>query len=1099
MKLSNNSGLSFSFLENGNIQHIDVEKIRINLKNADLFAQPGMQLYLRKREEKGIVYTPLLGPENGNQISFTQDGYKTKGNWSGFEYICSLQLSSKSNSWQWEIKVINTSSEEAELDLVWKQEIGLKNQNDGLVNEYYVAQYLERIILNDATHGAVIVCRQNTKEATGHPWLMMASAGKAIAGLTDGMQFYGNSYRATGVPECLLQNELTGDMAGESPVVALQESPFKLKGNSSHTVKFISVYLPDHPGATSEQDLSLLQTALSEFSEAGSGVSNKQWQHTQRNLFQTAAYFPSEDLSDADILHFFGNDQRLKEWNDKQLLSFFSATDHHVVLKAKEPMVDRPHAHIMQAFLSDVPTEETMSTTCFATGVFNSHISQGNTNFNVFLSINTSQFNANISSGQRIFVEIENEFYLLGIPSAFEMGLNLCRWIYKWGETKLEIRTETFINTPVVQLTVNVLKGKDVRFIITHDWDKVNKWNLSATGTGEFIATPSPGSMIAEKFPDADFRIVVENSVGLKNSLNDELPHGLKDLFVLETTATSNFLMRFVGEVKRKFDSKGHSIEDTKHSGTHFWNELGNHLALRSDESNLSAIKEILPWYGMNAITHYLTPYGLEQFSGAAWGTRDVSQGPIEFLLSLEKFEAARKVLLTIFANQNTIGDWPQWWMFDSYSQVRAGDCHGDIYYWVIIALASYVKVTGDLSILDEKVSFFGESKLFTVNEHIERLIQMIEESYIGETALVPFGGGDWNDSLQPVNEDLAKRLISSWTVQMNYQAFSDYAEVYKRMGNEHRAQILGTIAQKIKKDFNKHLIKDGVVAGYGYVEDNGDISVLLHPSDTHTGIKYSLLPMDRGVLSGIFTREQAEAHQQIIDQYLKGPDGARLMDKPLRYKGGIQEIFQRAESSTFFGREIGLMYIHEHIRYAESQAVLGKADEFIKALRQAAPVAYRDVVANSNLRQANCYYSSSDVTFKTRYEADEKYADILSGKLRVDGGWRVYSSGPGIYISLVIKKLLGFRAYNDYIVIDPVLTKEMDGLAASFKYKGFDLQWSFSVKSGSFAPKSIHINGEEISFTIEENPYREGGALISATLFMHYLKPGVNKIDVDL
>lgn len=58
-------------------------------------------------------------------------------------------------------------------------------------------------------------------------------------------------------------------------------------------------------------------------------------------------------------------------------------------------------------------------------------------------------------------------------------------------------------------------------------------------------------------------------------------------------------------------------------------------------------------------------------------------------------------------------------------------------------------------------------------------------------------------------------------------------------------------------------------------------------------------------------------------------------MDKPLKYKVCIQEIFQRAESSTFFGREIGLMYIHEHIRYAERcKQYLEKADELL--LRQA-------------------------------------------------------------------------------------------------------------------------------------------------------------------
>ena len=1097
MKLSNNSGLTFSFLKNGNVQNIDVDKIRINLKAGNVFAQPCTQIYLRKQTKSGIEFTPLLGAEGGGKISFTGNQFLVKGIWKGLKWVCSLQLSSKSNSWQWEIQITNSTEENVALDVILKQEVGLKNINDGLVNEYYVAQYLERIILNDAKHGAVVACRQNTKEATGYPWLMIASTGNAVAALTDGMQFYGNSYRSTGIPISLLQKKLPGNMAGEAPVVALQEKPFKLQPNGTHAVRFVATFLANHTDATSEKDLEVLKNLYSEFSPAPVLKGKIDWVVPENNLFQKAPFFPSDHLNKSEIDGLFGKKLRLKESSKNKLLSFFYGTNQHVILKAKEEIVDRPHAHILQAKLTDVPTEQTMSTTCFATGVFNSHISQGNTNFNVFLSINTSPFNANINSGQRIFVSIDGVYYLLGIPSAFEMGLNSCRWIYKWKDVLLEVKTETFINAPVVQLFFKVLQGKNVRLIITHDLDKVNTWKVLAKKTGEFTATATSKSMIAEKFPKAQFRLVVNDAQGLKNSLQKNFNTGLTDLFVLETAPLSTFYMQIVGEVKQKFDLIKSAATAT--TGTQFWKDLSNGLSLESTEKNISVIKEILPWYGLNAITHYLTPYGLEQFSGAAWGTRDVSQGPIEFLLSLEKFDAARQVLLTVFANQNTVGDWPQWWMFDSYSHIRAGDCHGDIYYWVIISLAAYVKVTGDLAILNEKVPFFGKKKLFTVNEHVELLIQMIESSFIRKTALVPFGGGDWNDSLQPVNEDLAKRLISSWTVQMNYQAFNDYAEVYKKMGNTVRAKELSKVVKKIKSDFNKYLVKDGVVAGYGYVEDNGNISVLLHPTDTHTGIHYSLLPMDRGILSGIFTKEQADAHQKLIDKYLKGPDGARLMDKPLKYKGGLQEIFQRAESSTFFGREIGLMYIHEHIRYAESQAVLGKAEEFIKAMRQAIPVAYKEIVPNSNLRQANCYYSSSDVTFATRYEADEKYADILSGKMRVDGGWRVYSSGPGIYVSLVIKKLVGFRAFNDYVVIDPVLTKAMDGLIASFKFKGYDLQWNFSVKSGNFAPKKIIINGAGVLFTQELNPYRKGGAQIPMKKFLGFLKPGENIIEVVL
>jgi cellobiose phosphorylase len=523
--------------------------------------------------------------------------------------------------------------------------------------------------------------------------------------------------------------------------------------------------------------------------------------------------------------------------------------------------------------------------------------------------------------------------------------------------------------------------------------------------------------------------------------------------------------------------------------GTSLWHELSLKLSLHGDQPDIAAVREILPWYGMNALTHFLTPYGLEQFSGAAWGTRDVAQGPLDLLLTMEKYEEARQVLKIIFSNQNPNGGWPQWWMFDSYQYIRADSSHGDIFYWCIIALAKYIRTTGDMNILDEMLPYYrakgsGPDEVTPLSEHVDRLIGMIIHSFIPGTALVPFDGGDWNDSLQPVSKELAQRMISSWTVEMNYQAFSDYRHIYEKLGDKKRAAELLVICDKIRTDFNKYLIRDGVVAGYGLMEADGSVRVLLHPSDNKTGIHYSILPIERGIISGIFTREQALLHRQLIEDHLKGPDGARLMDRPLKYKGGIQEIFQRAESSTHFGREIGLMYIHEHIRYAESLARTGHADAFVKALRQAIPVGYRDIVPCGDIRQANCYYSSSDVAFRNRYEADERYDDVKAGIMTLRGGWRVYSSGPGIYISLVVTGLLGLRIEDGNVIIDPVMPDSLDGLSASIDFLGRRIRLNYSIKEGNYGPKAISINGAGIHFTFEDNPFRQGGAVIDKDQF---------------
>ena len=39
-----------------------------------------------------------------------------------------------------------------------------------------------------------------------------------------------------------------------------------------------------------------------------------------------------------------------------------------------------------------------------------------------------------------------------------------------------------------------------------------------------------------------------------------------------------------------------------------------------------------------------------------------------------------------------------------------------------------------------------------------------------------------------------------------------------------------------------------------------------------------------------------------------------------------------------------------------------------------------------------------------------------------LEGGWRVYSSGPGLCLRLVVEALLGIRRRGDVVEIDPVL-----------------------------------------------------------------------------
>jgi cellobiose phosphorylase len=295
---------------------------------------------------------------------------------------------------------------------------------------------------------------------------------------------------------------------------------------------------------------------------------------------------------------------------------------------------------------------------------------------------------------------------------------------------------------------------------------------------------------------------------------------------------------------------------------------------------------------------------------------------------------------------------------------------------------------------------------------HVAKLLATVRERFIAGTHLIRYGEGDWNDSLQPADPKMRDWMVSSWTVALLFQQINRYADVLRRAGRNGDADVLRGLAAAMREDVNRYLIRAGTIAGYALFDpDRGEPELLLHPSDTRTGLCYSLLPMTRGIIAGLFTPDQAQHHLRLIREHLLFPDGVRLMDRPVVYRGGL-EIFRRAESSAFFGREIGLMYVHAHLRSAEAMAVLGEADALWQALQVVNPIAVTDHLAHASLRQRNAYFSSSDAAFADRYRASAEWQRVRDGTVAVDGGWRIYSSGPGLYVRVLLQHAFGIRRY---------------------------------------------------------------------------------------
>ena len=1080
------AGLSIELNSNGSVRRMDCGDIMLNNFLGNEAEGGPVNIHLRRLGET-VASIPLIGPGSPAFYQVSERGMIAYGTWGDLAFRLRLVLAESAAAWFWHVELENTGAGAVACDLILTQDIAIAHYGAVRLNEFYVSQYVDHAPLDHPLAGVAVASRQNQSMGGRCPWTVIGSIGKAVSYSTDALQFHGLATRA-GNQAVALENGLPGKrMQHEHSMVAIQDESILLEPGKKSQRGFFGWFEADKPTATSAEDAAMIDAALA-LPEAACPP----WPEEMAakvpapSLFSSAPLLEAQELDDS----FFGSTPRHAEREGGRLLSCFTGERTHVVLKVKELGVLRPHGHLLRSGGSLTPDEAALTSTAWMGGVFHSMVTQGHVSINRFLSTCHSYLGLFRSHGQRVFIEINGSWVMLGIPSAFEMSPDSCRWIYKHQGGLIEVVSSAPDDTHELRLSLSVLEGGPVRFLISHHI-ALNGDDGSASipaiyemaGNSVFVRA-IPESDVGRRFPKGGFLIEPAAGTQLEKIGGDELlfADGVSRdqpflCFVTAPSSTAGLIIR------------GKLVEPAAEEMGEFWSSIDSGLRIAAPQTSPLApaaerAGEIFPWFIHNALVHYLSPRGLEQYSGGGWGTRDVCQGPVELLLALGRFEPMRDLLCRVFRQQNPDGDWPQWFMFfDRERNIRPGDSHGDIVYWPLLALAQYLSATGDASLLDETLPYFqadeSTAETASIRQHVECALDLIRSRVIGGTVLAAYGHGDWNDSLQPAKPDMRERLCSSWTVTLNYQTFIALAAAFKQLGITDRAAELEAMAARILEEFQRVLVVDDVVTGLAYFHEGGKTDHLLHPRDGTTGLSYSLLPMIHAIINDMFTPGQAETHLGLIRDHLLGPDGAHLFDRPMAYHGGLQTYFQRAESASYFGREIGIMYMHAHLRYCEALARFGAADAFFHALGQLNPIAIRELVPSAAPRQANCYYSSSDPAFADRYEAFHDYDKVKSGEVTLEGGWRVYSSGAGIGARLIMQCFLGLRLEKSSLVVDPVISPELDGLTARLNLAGHPLEVIYRTGKTGRGPVSIDLNGTPLDFIRESNAYRPAGVRI--------------------
>lgn len=1106
-------------------------------------------------EEPSAGWAPLVGPGLAcEQLSAISARWRSEPR-AGLRAETTLEVHATLPAWCWRIRLHNGVAQPLVVDALHAQDLGLADAAAVRNNEAYVSQYLDLLPIADVRLGWTIFARQNQPASHGrHPWLGVACASGAEAFCTDGAQFFGMDHRLTGEPAAVREARLASvRLQSECALAGLQSRRTKLEPGAEAEIVFVARFLPDHPAASGREDLGLLQETISAFGAAKSGGTTRELpgdpenslirgespvgrgrdaiQGAASSVFTVAPWLHGDDPGESDLAAWFpGPHRHVERAADGRAQAFFCDADTHVVTRAKEANIARPHGHVLRSGDSAWIDEEQFGLTAYAAGIFAAQTYLGNPSLARLLPVVRNALGVTRGSGQRVFVRDGEAWRQLGIPSAFAMTPGEVRWIYRLGDDVVEARAWCSARRPAAFLELRVTHGPPREFLITHQLAAgANEFDHTATvelhpEAAWAACVPGAESLLHQQLPGTCFAIAADDPANIAALGGDELIY-LDEVrrggpyLVLRTRASSRCGVIQVGNLDgaetlaaRVAAARAEWADGTAETVPP---ELPLRVRLDGNES-VGRLNEVLPWFNHNASIHFSAPHGLEQYGGAAWGVRDVCQGSMEWLLAAGRFDRARRVLRTVFAQQYAGGDaggdltgtWPQWFMFPPFHFIQQAHSHGDVCFWPVKALCDYVEASNDLAVLastvgyTHPVTFAASGPEETLWAHCDRVLAHVESRFVPGTALVNYGDGDWDDTLQPADPAMRKRMISAWTVALAYHTFRQWAGVCRRAGESERARKVEALLAQIRTDFGQHLMPEGIVAGFLVTDTDAGPSgrPLLHPRDQVTGIRYRLLPMTRSVLAELFTPEETTRHVEIIERELRYADGVRLMSEPAVYHGGRETLFKRADTAANVGREIGLQYVHAHLRYAEAMAKLGEAERLWWALQVVNPVGLTASVPNALPRQSNVYFSSSDADFSDRYEAAARWKELRTGRVGVRGGWRLYSSGPGLYLHKVRNCLLGLRESFDEVVFDPVLTRELDGLVAEVALCGRRAEIHYAVKRATHAPTAIRVNGAAIALLGREtNPYRPGGLRVARAALEPLLCEPVNRIDVAL